>query len=128
VNDECPPFVADCGVRLATDLLAHRWDPVVLMALRAGRRRRLDLLAGIGGLSDKVLYETLRRLVSNGLVTRISAEGDRAVAYELSALGDGLANGPLAALGRWAAENGDEILAAQQRHDRAADGPASTSR
>ena len=113
MTDDCPPFVADCGVRLATDLLAHRWDPVVLMALRTGRRRRIELLAVIRGISDKVLSETLRRLISNGLITRISTAADRTVAYELSDLGESLANGPMVALGRWAMEHGDQILAAE---------------
>ncbi|WP_034089548.1 winged helix-turn-helix transcriptional regulator [Streptacidiphilus albus] len=115
MNDDCQPFVTDCAVRLATDLLAHTWDPVVLMALRTGRRRRIDLLAGLTGVSDKVLSETLRRLVSNGLVTRITTTTDRTVAYELSELGGSLANGPLAALGHWAVEHADQVLLAQQQ-------------
>ena len=115
MNDDCQPFVTDCAVRLATDLLAHTWDPVVLMALRTGRRRRIDLLAGLTGVSDKVLSETLRRLVSNGLVTRITTTTDRTVAYELSELGGSLANGPLAALGHWAVEHAGQVLLAQQQ-------------
>ena len=115
MNDDCQPFVTDCAVRLATDLLAHTWGPVVLMALRTGRRRRIDLLASLTGVSDKVLSETLRRLVSNGLVTRITTTTDRTVAYELSELGGSLANGPLAALGHWAVEHADQVLLAQQQ-------------
>jgi DNA-binding HxlR family transcriptional regulator len=115
MNDDCQPFVTDCAVRLATDLLAHTWDPVVLMALRTGRRRRIDLLAGLTGVSDKVLSETLRRLVSNGLVARITTTTDRTVAYELSELGGSLADGPLAALGHWAVEHADQVLLAQQQ-------------
>jgi DNA-binding HxlR family transcriptional regulator len=105
--DECPPFAADCGVRLATGLLAHQWDPVVLMALRAGPRRRLDLLADVRGISDKVLYESLRRLTGSGLLARV-ADG-RAVAYELTGLGASLADGPLLELGRWAERHLDEL-------------------
>ncbi|MEU3540055.1 winged helix-turn-helix transcriptional regulator [Streptomyces paromomycinus] len=56
------PFAADYAVRLAADLIAHTWDPVALMALRVGRRRRIDLLSGIAGVSYKVLTQTLRRL------------------------------------------------------------------
>jgi DNA-binding HxlR family transcriptional regulator len=120
VNDDCQPFVADCTVRLATDLLAHTWDPVVLMALRAGRRRRIELLAESGGISDKVLSESLRRLIANGLITRVTTTADRAVAYELSDLGDSLANGPMAALAGWAIDHGDQVLAAQQESRSAA--------
>jgi len=115
VNDHCPPFAADCAVRPATDLIAHSWDPVVLMALRAGRRRRNELLTGIAGVSDKVLTQTLRRLHRNGLIVRIASPADRSVAYELSELGDSLANGPLAALAEWAIAHADQIVAAQQR-------------
>ena len=116
MNDECEQFVADCHVRLATDLLSHAWDPVVLMALRTGRRRRVDLLSGIGGISDKVLSQTLRRLIANGLVTRITDDTHRGVVYELSGLGQSLAEGPMIALGRWAIDHGDQVLAAQHRH------------
>ncbi|GAB2847132.1 hypothetical protein GCM10022221_53080 [Actinocorallia aurea] len=127
MNDDCPPFAADCAVRLAADLIAHTWDPVVLMALRAGGRRRMDLLDGIAGISDKVLTQALHRLHANGLITRIATPADRSVAYQLSELGRGLADGPLAALGQWSIEHADQILAAQERHaprigDRAAAG------
>jgi len=116
VTDHCSPFAADCAVRLAADLIAHTWDPVVLMALRAGRRRRIDLLSSIAGVSDKVLTQTLRRLHANGLIRRITAPADRSVAYELSELGGSLADGPLAALGQWAIDHADQVLAAQEHH------------
>ncbi|MGF1426297.1 winged helix-turn-helix transcriptional regulator [Kitasatospora sp. LaBMicrA B282] len=116
MNDHCPPFAADCAVRLVADLIAHTWDPVVLMALRAGRRRRIDLLGGIAGVSDKVLTQTLRRLHANGLIVRVTTPVDRSVAYELSELGGSLADGPLAALGQWAIDHADQVLAAQEHH------------
>jgi len=119
VNDDCAPFAADCTVRLATDLIAHTWDPVVLMALRAGRRRRIDLLDGIAGVSDKVLTQSLRRLHANGLITRVATPMDRSVAYELSELGSSLADGPLAALGQWAVDHADQVLAAQEQRSSA---------
>jgi DNA-binding HxlR family transcriptional regulator len=63
-------FVADCSVRLTTDLFVHTWNAVVLYALRGGPRRRHELRAAIGGISDKVLTETLRRLERSGLIDR----------------------------------------------------------
>jgi DNA-binding HxlR family transcriptional regulator len=103
VTYDCPPFVADCRVRAATDLLTHTWDPVVLMALRYGARRRRELLAAIGGISDKALTQSLRRLVDNGLLIRV---GDRpGVVYALSARGQSLVDGPMTALAEWAVEN-----------------------
>ncbi|MFE1285615.1 winged helix-turn-helix transcriptional regulator [Streptomyces sp. NPDC058751] len=124
MTDHCSPFAADCAVRLATDLIAHTWDPVVLVALRAGRRRRIDLLSDIAGVSDKVLTQALHRLRANGLITRITSPADRSVAYELSELGRSLAEGPLAALGRWAVDHADQVLAAQEHHGARARGRA----
>lgn len=112
----CEELLADCRLRAATDLFAHTWDPVVLAGLRTGPRRRAELLAAVGGLSDKVLTETLRRLVANGLVEsrRYPAAPPR-VEYRLSPLGTSLVEGPMRELGRWTLEHGDALLEAQER-------------
>ncbi|MER7316937.1 winged helix-turn-helix transcriptional regulator [Streptomyces albidoflavus] len=108
-------WVADCRLRAATDLFTHTWDPVVLAALRAGPRRRRELRAAIGGISDKVLTDTLRRLLARGLVGRHAhAEAPPRVEYGLTVLGQSLVEGPMVALGRWAVDHGDELLAAQE--------------
>jgi DNA-binding HxlR family transcriptional regulator len=111
-RDGCEPFVADCHVRAAVELINHTWDPVVLSALRMGPTRRSVLLDRIAGASDKVLTESLRRLASHGLVARTSNDSRRdAALYELTALGASFASGPLAHLAEWAAENQDELSA-----------------
>lgn len=108
-------WVADCRLRAATDLFTHTWDPVVLAALRAGPRRRRELRAAIGGISDKVLTDTLRRLLMRRLVGRHAhAEAPPRVEYGLTVLGQSLVEGPMVALGRWAVDHGDELLAAQE--------------
>ncbi|MEU9346029.1 helix-turn-helix domain-containing protein [Streptomyces sp. NPDC048278] len=108
-------LVADCRLRAATDLLTHTWDPVVLAALRAGPRRRRELRAAIGGISDKVLGDSLQRLLAGALVERHAhAEAPPRVDYALTALGRSLVEGPLLALGRWAVEHGAELLEAQE--------------
>lgn len=110
----CDEFVADCRVRQLADLFAHTWNPVVLLALRAGPRRRRELRAEIGGISDKVLTDTLRRLEVNGLVSRSAyAEAPPRVDYALTALGESVVDGPLRALGAWVSEHGDALSAAR---------------
>ncbi|MGW6013299.1 winged helix-turn-helix transcriptional regulator [Streptomyces sp. NPDC055210] len=117
-GSHCYELVADCRLRAAADLFAHTWDPVVLAALRAGPCRRRDLRVAIGGISDKVLTDTLRRLLANGLVNRRShAEAPPRVEYALTALGRSLVEGPMAALGRWVTEHGDELLEAQEAQE-----------
>ncbi|MFJ2257739.1 winged helix-turn-helix transcriptional regulator [Streptomyces sp. NPDC087844] len=114
----CYELVADCRLRAAADLFAHTWDPVVLAALRSGPCRRRDLRAAIGGISDKVLTDTVRRLLANGLVDRRAhAEAPPRVEYALTGLGLSLVEGPMAALGRWVTEHGDELLEAQEAQE-----------
>ncbi|WBB59076.1 helix-turn-helix domain-containing protein [Streptomyces sp. WMMC500] len=108
-------FLADCRARLAFDLLSNTWNAVVLWALRDGPRRPVDLRARIGGISSKVLTETLRRLQFNGLVERVEGRGPAAgrVEYGLTALGESLL-APIGAVGAWAFAHGDEVMAAQE--------------
>jgi DNA-binding HxlR family transcriptional regulator len=114
-ENHCYEMVADCQLRAVTELFAHTWDPVVLAALIAGPRRRRELRVVIGGISDKVLTETLHRLLANGLVGRHAyAEAPPRVEYGLTALGESLVEGPMRALGRWVEEHGDELLEAQE--------------
>ena len=109
-------FLADCRARLAFDLLAHTWNAVVLWALREGPVRHGELRGRIGGISQKVLTETLRRLEFNGLVDRRAHGGaPPRVEYELTALGRTLLPA-IDAVGAWAFEHGDDVLAAQDRH------------
>ncbi|MGR4878017.1 winged helix-turn-helix transcriptional regulator [Streptomyces sp. LARHCF249] len=110
------PYLADCRARLAFDLLSNTWNAVLLWALRDGPRRPGELCERIGGISPKVLTETLRRLEFNGLVERHAyAEAPPRVEYELTALGRTLL-GPIDAFGAWAFEHGDEVMAAQDRN------------
>jgi DNA-binding HxlR family transcriptional regulator len=119
-------FLADCRARLAFDLLAHTWNGVVLWALRDGPERPVALRARIGGISPKVLQETLRRLRDHGLVERRAYPGVPPRAeYRLTALGRSLLP-PIEAFGLWAAEHGDEVMAALDRAVPEAGGTAGT--
>ncbi|MER5885887.1 helix-turn-helix domain-containing protein [Streptomyces sp. NPDC001941] len=107
-------FLADCRARLAFDLFSHTWNAVVLWALRDGPRRPVELREHIGGISSKVLTETLRRLRFNGLVERRSHPGTPPrVDYRLTDLGRTLL-GPIDAVGAWAFEYGDAVMEAQE--------------
>ncbi|WP_369275572.1 winged helix-turn-helix transcriptional regulator [Streptomyces sp. R11] len=113
-------FLADCRARLAFDLFSNTWNAVVLWALRDGPRRPVELRERIGGISSKVLTETLRRLQFNGLVARHAHPGaPPRVEYQLTALGRTLL-APIDAVGAWAFEHGDEVMAAQDAECNAA--------
>ncbi|REK85174.1 transcriptional regulator [Streptomyces inhibens] len=116
-SDRAPQdaFLADCRARLAFDLIGNTWNAVVVWALREGPSRPVALRTRIGGISAKVLTETLRRLEHHGLVARHAyREAPPRVEYELTELGRSLLE-PIDAFGRWAFRHGDEIAAAQER-------------
>ncbi|TDD12322.1 transcriptional regulator [Nonomuraea deserti] len=106
-------FLADCPARLAVEVIADKWSVVVLYALSRGSRRHGELVELIGGISKKVLTQTLRRLQDYGLVGRRAyAEVPPRVEYELTELGATLID-PIAILTQWAEHHGDAILAAR---------------
>ncbi|MDH6144925.1 winged helix-turn-helix transcriptional regulator [Kitasatospora acidiphila] len=109
-------YTSDCRARLAFEVLANRWDSVVVFTLAEnGPLRPRALRARIGGIGAKVLNDALRRLESNGLIVRqVYAEAPPRVDYELTGAGRALLV-PMAAMGEWAARYGDEVLAAQDR-------------
>jgi DNA-binding HxlR family transcriptional regulator len=112
-------FIADCQARLGFDLLGGTWTSVVLYALRERPLRPRELRDRIGGISHKVLTDTLRRLERNGLVERRRyAEAPPRVEYGLTAPGRGLLE-PILALGRWAELYADEVVQAQERAEAA---------
>lgn len=87
---------------------------MVLWSLRDGPTRPVELRERIGGISSKVLTETLRRLQYNGLVDRQAhPDASSRVEYQLTALGRTLL-APIDAVGAWAFEHGDEVMAAQE--------------
>jgi DNA-binding HxlR family transcriptional regulator len=105
-------FLADCPARLAVEVIADKWSVVVLYALSRGPRRHGELVELIGGISKKMLTQTLRRLQQYGLVGREAhAEVPPRVEYTLTDLGTTLI-GPISTLTQWAEEHGEAVLAA----------------
>lgn len=108
-------FLADCPARLAVEIIADKWAVVVLYGLSRGPRRHGELVELIGGISKKMLTQTLRRLERYGLVSRaVYAEVPPRVEYALTDLGRTLI-GPIGALTRWAEENGAAVADAVEQ-------------
>jgi DNA-binding HxlR family transcriptional regulator len=110
-------FTADCPARLAVDLFASTWLPVIVFALRNGAMRPSLLREHIGGISHKVLTQTLRRMEQLGLVVRHRYnEAPPRVEYELTQPGLDLLI-PIYALGQWAHLHADTVLTALEEPD-----------
>ncbi|MEU4389645.1 helix-turn-helix domain-containing protein [Kribbella sp. NPDC023855] len=112
-------FFADCQARVAVDLISGTWSMVVLYALADGPVRPGDLRTQIGGISQKVLTTTLRRLERHGLVQRRRyAEAPPRVEYSLTVPGQDLLV-PIRALGDWADKHAESLLADDEDRDSA---------
>ena len=82
--------------------IANRWTALIVQALVSGTKRYSELRRELGGVSHKMLTQTLRGLERNGLVQRtVFAQVPPRVDYSLTALGQTLCE-PLAAIRRWA--------------------------
>jgi DNA-binding HxlR family transcriptional regulator len=102
-------FLADCPARTTLDLVADTWSVVVVFGLGGGPRRYTELRERIGGISKKMLTQTLRKLERGNLVERrILATAPLGVEYRLTELGQSLL-GPVSVLARWAEEHADEL-------------------
>ncbi len=103
-------FFADCPARTAIEIIGDKWAAVTLFALADGPKRHGELVILIGGISRKVLTQTLRRLQENGLIDRRAfAEAPPRVEYSLTDLGRTL-DEPIRMLTSWAREHGEAIL------------------
>lgn len=106
------------------DVLKHvtsRWGVLLLVALGGGAHRFGELRRKVGGISEKMLGQTLHWLEQDGFVLRIVRPAQPArVEYQLTPLGEELSS-KLHDLADWIEGNLDGILAAQrQRHAAAA--------
>ncbi|WP_433734246.1 winged helix-turn-helix transcriptional regulator [Nocardia sp. CA-129566] len=111
-NTAGPVFLVDCPTRLAVEIISDKWAVLVLFGLSHQPRRHGDLVDLIGGISRKVLTQTLRRLQQYGLVER-HAEAPRRVEYRLTDLGQTLVE-PIEVLTNWARDYGGAIADFQE--------------
>jgi len=109
---------AQCPSRLILDRIADKWTTLIIGILSQAEHRRFnELRRMIGGISQKMLTQTLRDLERDGLVKRtIYAEIPPRVEYELTPLGRTLC-GPLGSLTQWAHDHMEEVKRAQTEFD-----------
>lgn len=104
------PYNLDCPSRDFIALAGGKWTVLLLCALRDGPMRTGDLKRKVGGISQKMLVQTLKALQFNGLVKRTSyGEVPPRVEYRLTALGHSLSD-LAAGIEQWVVSNYPEIL------------------
>lgn len=92
----------DAPFQRAIELIGKRWTGSVVYALLPSPARFNQLLAGIPGISDRVLTERLRELEGEGLVERLVDPGPPVrVSYRLTERGGAL-KPVIASISDWA--------------------------
>ena len=85
-------FDSNCPSRTILDHVTSKWAVLVLAALQDGPLRFSALRRTIGGVSEKMLAQTLRTLESDGFLDReVAPTTPPQVTYSLTALGAELA-------------------------------------
>lgn len=109
-------FNANCPTQQVLDTIANKWTVIVVYALsKGGTKRYSELQREIGGVSQKMLTQTLRNLERDGLVERkVYPVVPPKVEYCLTPLGETLTE-PLKAICKWAEIYFPEMQAARDR-------------
>ena len=118
------PSVLDprCPSRLVLDRIADKWTALVIQILAGGTMRYAALQREIGGISQKMLTQTLRSLERDGLVQRtVHPVVPPKVEYSLTRLGRTLIE-PLQGLCRWSEKHLGELQSNRARAKAAAAG------
>lgn len=105
---------SDCrGLADVLSSVGDKWTIMVVGALSKGSLRYNEIQRRVSGISQRMLTLTLKRLETDGLVTRtLFPSVPPRVDYELTDLGQTL-RGALLPLHRWAAKN-KELIATKR--------------
>jgi DNA-binding HxlR family transcriptional regulator len=112
-----------CPARELLDRIANKWTTLIVGTLSeaGGPVRFTELRRSIGGISQKMLTQTLRDLERDGLVTRkVFPVIPPRVEYAVTPLGLTLRE-PLSALSAWTESHMAEVKAAQRQFDERSD-------
>ena len=100
-----------CPSRPIIQHLTSRWGTLVMVALAIGPHRFAELRRRIGGISERMLAQTLQELEADGFVLRVAqAVVPPRVDYSLTPLGQQAA-GHVVALATWVENSLPQIMA-----------------
>lgn len=113
-------FDTNCPTREVLDRVGDKWAVLILLILAGETRRFNELRRLIGGISQKMLSQTLKSLERDGLVSRRAiATVPVTVEYAITPLGRTL-HGAVEALRLWAESHIGDVQECRRRYDRAA--------
>lgn len=108
-------LAAECPSRPVLQHLTNRWGTLVMVALATGPHRFAELRRKVGGVSERMLSQTLKDLEADGFILRTAHPVvPPHVDYELTELGREAAAHVVALVG-WIEGALPEILAGKTR-------------
>ncbi|MFD9033918.1 winged helix-turn-helix transcriptional regulator [Streptomyces sp. NPDC059567] len=108
-----------CPARLVLEHVTSRWGVLILIALRERSYRFSELRRRVGGVSEKMLTQTLQTLERDGFVHRDAKPViPPRVDYSLTELGEEAAR-QVWELARWTDERVPAVREARARYDEA---------
>ena len=112
-------FDFTCGMDVALTVMGGKWKPLILFHLTQGPQRFGELRRLVAGISEKMLIQQLRELVSDGIVDRQDyRELPPKVEYSLTDFGKGLATA-LAPLCEWGTAHTNAVASLTTRRMKA---------
>jgi DNA-binding HxlR family transcriptional regulator len=114
-----PPNVLNemCPSRQTLEIIADKWATLVLVSIARGINRHNRMLREIGGISKKMLAQTLRKLEQNGIINRkVYPVIPPMVEYTLTPIGKELMD-PISMLGAWAEKNAEAVQKARETYE-----------
>nr|WP_223271324.1 helix-turn-helix domain-containing protein [Buttiauxella sp. B2] len=110
-------FAEQCPSRDVLKHVTSRWGVLILVALQGGTHRFSDLRRKMGGVSEKMLAQTLQWLEADGFVNRKSYPVvPPHVEYSLTPLGHEVSE-KVAALADWVEVNLPQVMASRNERD-----------
>jgi DNA-binding HxlR family transcriptional regulator len=108
-------FATQCPSRDVLKHVTSRWGVLVLVALMEGTHRFSELRRKVGGVSEKMLAQTLQYLEKDGFIDRVSLPVvPPHVEYSLTPLGVEISK-QVGSMANWIETNLPKILLAQQK-------------
>lgn len=108
--------MAKCPTRLILDVLTSRWGTLVMVLLLDRTYRFSELARHIGGVSEKMLAQSLQALEQDGFVRRVVYPTvPPKVEYSLTPFGCEAAT-RMQALTSWVETNVGQVMRARKQH------------
>lgn len=108
-------LATECPSREILKHVTSQWGVLVLVALMEGTHRFSELRRKVGGVSEKMLAQTLQQLEQDGFIDRVSYPVvPPHVEYSLTPLGEGIGR-QVEALTDWIEINLPKVMQARQK-------------